>query len=66
MTCKICGRNDDTRFGVCFECANFESLIYDKLDMYDKPVEKKIEGSESLNILKAILDYAKALEGANE
>lgn len=60
MSCRVCGDDKEKRFGVCFDCANFESLIHEKLDMYDKPIVKTIDGSESLNILKAIIDYARA------
>lgn len=55
MSCRICGRGEDTRVGVCFTCAGYESLINDKLDMYDNPIKREIEGSESLNILHSIL-----------
>lgn len=60
MSCIVCGNDEEKRFGVCFDCASFESLIHEKLDMYDKPIVKTIEGSESLNILKAIIDYARS------
>lgn len=59
MSCRVCGDNKEKRLGVCFDCASFESLIHEKLDMYDRPISKTIEGSESLNILKSIIDYAR-------
>lgn len=59
QTCKCCERLTDTRYGVCFDCANFESLIEEKKDMYDQPIEKSIDGSISLNILKSIIDHYK-------
>lgn len=55
MSCKVCNRNLELRMGCCFDCVEFESLIKDKTDMYDKPVVIEIEGSESLNILYKIL-----------
>ena len=54
MSCRICKRERDTRLGVCFDCAGFESLIADKFDMWEKPVKREIDGSESLNILYQI------------
>lgn len=53
--CRVCGRGIDTRLGVCFDCAGFESLIIDRVDMDDKPVKHEIDGTEALNILYKIL-----------
>ena len=36
MSCKICDRNLELRFGVCWDCATMESIIADGVDMYDK------------------------------
>lgn len=55
MTCKVCGRNLELRAGACFDCAEFESLIVDKVDMFDEPVKKEISGTEELNILHQIM-----------
>lgn len=55
MKCKCCERELDLRLGACFDCANFEALIDDKKDMNDKPIERVIKGSDSLNILRAII-----------
>lgn len=55
MSCRVCGRNRELRVGVCFDCVEFESLISDKLDMWNNSVKKEIEGSESLNILYKII-----------
>lgn len=66
MSCRVCGCDDEQRFGVCFDCASLESLIHEGLDMYDKPIAKTIEGSDSLNILKAIIDYARAKDKHGE
>jgi len=67
MACIICEEDLDTRMGACFNCANFESLIYDKLDMRENPIEKTIPGSESLNILKAIHNhwFPKSMKDSN-
>ena len=55
--CKACGGIYDLRMGVCFSCANFESLIAENKDMYDKPIIKTISGSDALNILAAIISH---------
>ena len=33
MVCKICNKQNDLRFGVCFQCAEAESIIGEGLDM---------------------------------
>ena len=56
MKCKICGEEVKLRLGVCFTCADFESIIEDGTDMHDEPI--KIEDktlSKSGNILKQII-----------
>jgi hypothetical protein len=53
--CKCCGRNLELRFGVCFDCADAESVIVEGVDMWDKEIPK-IEGlSTSLSKLQYIL-----------
>jgi hypothetical protein len=53
--CKCCGRNLELRFGVCFDCADAESVIVEGVDMCDKEIPK-IEGlSTSLSKLQYIL-----------
>lgn len=55
--CKVCGRNLSLRLGVCFDCAESESIMVNGLDMFDKPVPMVFPGnSKELNRLKAILD----------
>ena len=56
---RVCERDvggNNLRLGICFECATFESLIQDGIDMYDNEADKKINGSPSLNILRNILE----------
>lgn len=52
----------DRREEICFDCANFESLVHEWLDMYDKPIEK-LKGMEnysaSMSIVKSIMTYAR-------
>lgn len=59
MECKCCQREfslSNLRLGVCFDCANAESIIVEGVDMYDKEIPK-VEGlSKSLSKLKYILD----------
>jgi hypothetical protein len=53
--CKCCGRNLELRFGVCFDCADAESVIVEGVDMWDKEIPK-IEGlSKSLSKVQYIL-----------
>lgn len=61
MRCICCEEAKDTRFGVCFDCADFESLVCDKIDMNDNKVVKLLpQYSESLNIVKRIIEYGKS------
>lgn len=59
--CKCCERDvsgNDTRFGICWDCAEAESIIADGTDMYDRKNEK-CKGLEDHSIhmskLKVIL-----------
>jgi len=55
MKCKCCDREQELRFGVCFDCADAESIITEGVDMWDNPVEK-VEGlSEHLSKVRHIL-----------
>ncbi len=38
MTCKLCNKTAETREGVCWDCAEAESIISDAEDMYSKKV----------------------------
>lgn len=55
MNCKCCGRNKELRLGFCFDCVEAESIISTKLDMYDKPIKKEEDLSQSMSELKFIL-----------
>ena len=58
--CVCCNKEKELRYECCFECAGFESLVSEKLDMNDKPIEKVLENqSESMNIVHAIINYAR-------
>lgn len=55
MKCKCCNREQDLRFGVCFDCAEAESVVVDGVDMYDKEIPQ-IDGlSKSLSKVQHIL-----------
>ena len=43
MECICCKREQDLRFGFCFDCAEAESIIVDGVDMYDNEIPK-VEG----------------------
>ena len=56
IKCICCGREKELRFGVCFDCANAESIIVEGADMWDEKV-KPIEGlSEGLSKVHHILN----------
>lgn len=38
MECKVCKKDKELRFGVCFDCADAESIISEGLDMWDKGI----------------------------
>ena len=39
--CKICGFLSEVRYAVCFDCANFESMVGEGVDMRDNPPLKR-------------------------
>ena len=53
--CKCCGRNLDSRLGICFDCANAESIIIDGVDMYDTEIPKQEGLSTALSKVQHIL-----------
>lgn len=55
MKCKCCNREQELRFGFCFDCANAESIIKEGTDMWDKPIEKKDGMSTSMSKVQEIL-----------
>lgn len=63
MKCICCDNSGkDLREGVCFDCAGFESMVADAVDMFDKP-QIKLMGLESnsayLSTVKSIINYAR-------
>jgi hypothetical protein len=51
--CKICGKESgDTRLGVCWECAEAESIIDSGKDMYDKG-----DAKTAMQKLKMLIQY---------
>lgn len=38
--CEICGKDNETRLGACWNCAEAESIISDGTDMYEKGTAK--------------------------
>jgi len=55
MECKCCKREQELRFGFCFDCVNAESLIEEGVDMYDKSVVIQEGMSTSMSKVQAIL-----------
>ena len=48
MECKICNqKNKELRIGVCFDCAEAETIISEGLDMYDKGLDDKDEPAKT-------------------
>lgn len=39
MKCQVCNKNGETRLGVCFDCAEAESIIADGSDMHDNKIK---------------------------
>jgi hypothetical protein len=53
--CKCCNREQELRFGFCFDCADAESIIAEGVTMWDEKVPK-VEGlSEHLSKVQYIL-----------
>ena len=55
MKCKCCNRDKELRLGVCFDCADAESIIVEGVDMYNKEVKQEKDLSKSLSKVKHIL-----------
>lgn len=47
MECKICKQNKELRMGVCFDCADAETIIAEGLDMWDKGIDGKEEPAKT-------------------
>ena len=56
MVCKCCKREQDLRFGFCFDCANVESIIEEGVDMYDEKIPKQEGMSTSMSKVYYILN----------
>ncbi len=55
MKCKCCNREEELRFGVCFDCADAESVIVEGVNMWDKEIPQKEDLSTGLSKLQYIL-----------
>ena len=54
--CKCCNQQKDLRLGICYDCADCESIIEEGLNMFDQE-PAKIEGySPSMAKLRYILE----------
>jgi hypothetical protein len=45
--CKICKKDRELRMGVCFDCADAESIIAEGVDMWDKGIDGKEEPAKT-------------------
>lgn len=41
MICKCCDRDQELRFGYCWDCATAQSIILEGTDMYEKGLDGK-------------------------
>jgi|694.fasta_scaffold04517_17 hypothetical protein len=53
--CQCCKREQELRFGFCFDCVNAESIIEEGVDMYDKEITNQEGMSASMSKVQAIL-----------
>jgi hypothetical protein len=56
MKCKCCNREQELRYGVCFDCADAESIIVEGVDMWDNEIPKQEGLSTGLSKVKHILN----------
>ena len=54
--CICCKRDQELRFGSCFDCADAESIIEEGVDMYDKEIPKQEGMSTSMSKVHYILN----------
>ena len=55
MKCKCCNREKELRVGVCFDCADAESVIVEGVNMCDKEIPKQEDLLTGLSKLQYIL-----------
>jgi hypothetical protein len=55
MKCKCCKREKELRVGVCFDCADAESVIVEGVNMRDNEIPQKEDLSTGLSKLQYIL-----------
>ena len=55
MKCKCCNREKDLRLGVCFDCADAESIVVEGVDMWDNEVPAQNGLSTGLSKVQHIL-----------
>lgn len=53
--CKCCQREQELRFGFCFDCADCESAIEENVDMWDKEIPRINGFSDSMSKLHYVL-----------
>lgn len=58
--CKYCERTEDTRLGGCFDCADMESMFFDRTDMYDNDYSDWSKGELLAYIIRKSMSYVKS------
>ncbi len=58
QTCQICGKDCSSnvvRLGVCWDCANFESIISEGVDINDKGLQKDGKNTPAITVREKML-----------
>lgn len=58
LSCACCKKiTSDLRYGVCFDCTEAESIIFNGLDMYDNSVQDKMQkASPAMNKVRFLIE----------
>lgn len=54
--CKYCLRNKELRFGGCFDCADMESIFFDRTDMWDNDYSDWTKGEILAHIIRTSMN----------
>lgn len=61
--CLYCGRDEELRLGGCFECADLEAMLIDKMDMYENDYSDWTDKELLAFIIRRAMSYK---EGSDE
>lgn len=56
--CKYCGRKEEVRMGGCFQCADMESMFFDREDMWDNDYSDWSKGELLAYIIRKAMSYS--------